>query len=180
MNNFRYRLAKAKDVEHLVSLINSAYRSHVGASWTSEQGIVAGDRINSQQLLLQLEEKNFYLWLAEVLEDTHSILVACVGLTFQQDVVEIGTFCVHSQWQNQGIGKQILQYAESKALEISPTIHHYEMWVLDKRIELIQFYERCGYVKTTCLETYPIHANVGQPLIELHLQHMIKPVMKEI
>lgn len=103
-----------------------------------------------------------------------------MGLTFQQDVVEIGTFCVHSQWQNQGIGKQILQYAESKALEISPTIHHYEMWVLDKRIELIQFYERCGYVKTTCLETYPIHANVGQPLIELHLQHMIKPVMKEI
>jgi len=53
------------------------------------------------------------------------------------------------------------------------------MFVLDARTELIQYYERCGYSKTACIESYPIHANVGQPLINLQLQHMTKPVIKK-
>ncbi|WP_425917619.1 hypothetical protein [Acinetobacter sp. TSRC1-2] len=52
------------------------------------------------------------------------------------------------------------------------------MYTLDARTELIQFYERCGYVKTQHTASYPIHANVGQPLIDLQLQHMSKLVLK--
>ncbi len=102
--------------------------------------------------------------------------MACIGLTFQQNSMEIGTFCVHSQWQNQGIGKHVLKYAEKMAIERCPTLSHYEMWVLDSRTELIQYYERCGYSKTACVESYPIDANVGQPLIDLRLQHMSKSI----
>ncbi|TCB50618.1 N-acetyltransferase [Acinetobacter sp. ANC 4779] len=153
---------------------------HTGSSWTSEQDIVAGDRINQQQLLDILEQQNFYLAVAEIIEDFKFKIVACIGLTFQQNSIEIGTFCVASDWQNQGIGKQILEYAEKKTLEIFPAFNYYEMFVLDARTELIQYYERCGYVKTQHTAAYPIHANVGQPLIDLRLQHMAKLVLKAI
>ncbi|NNH26031.1 MULTISPECIES: GNAT family N-acetyltransferase [Acinetobacter] len=176
MQPLKYRLANASDVESLVALINQAYRTNTGSSWTSEQDIVTGDRINHQQLLESLNQQNFSLFVAEIVEHSESALVACVGLAFQHSSVEIGTFCVASDWQNQGIGKQVLAYAEQKAFAIFPTLISYEMFVLDARIELIQYYERCGYSKTACIESYPIHANVGQPLIDLQLQHMSKSI----
>ncbi|OTG76717.1 hypothetical protein B9T26_02620 [Acinetobacter sp. ANC 4169] len=176
MQPLKYRLANASDVESLVALINQAYRTNTGLSWTSEQEIVAGDRINHQQLLESLNQQNFSLFVAEMIEDLEPALVACIGLTFQQNAVEIGTFCVHSQWQNQGIGKQVLAYAEQQAFSICPTLISYEMYVLDARTELIEYYERCGYSKTAYVESYPLDANVGQPLIDLQLQHMSKSV----
>ena len=66
------------------------------------------------------------------------------------------------------------------AIEHWSILSHYEMWVLDSRTELIQYYERCGYSKTVCIESYPVDANVGQPLIDLQLQHMSKLVLKAI
>ncbi|MFH7766118.1 GNAT family N-acetyltransferase [Acinetobacter sp. BSP-28] len=180
MKALKYRLANANDVEVLIALINQAYRTNTGSSWTSEQNIVSGDRINDQQLLQSLALPNFSLFVAEMVEDLEPKIVACIGLTFQKDSVEIGTFCVASDWQNQGIGKQILAYAETQALEILPTLTCYDMFVLDARTELIQYYERCGYLKTQHIESYPIDANVGQPLIDLQLQQMSKPVLKVI
>jgi len=178
MKSLRYRTANLNDIDNLIGLINQAYRTNTGSSWTSEQDIVAGDRINHQQLLKSLEQNYFSLFVVETLGNKQSDLVACIGLTFQQNAVEIGTFCVNSHWQNQGIGKQVLEYAEKRALEIFPAFNYYEMFVLDARTELIQYYERCGYSKTACIESYPIHANVGQPLIDLKLQHMTKSVIK--
>jgi len=180
MNSLRYRTANLNDIDNLIGLINQAYRSKVGSSWTSEQDIVAGDRINQQKLLQSLKQENFYLFIAEAIEDVQTHLVACIGLTFKADHVEIGTFCVASAWQNQSIGKHVLKYAEKMAIEHWPTLSHYEMWVLDSRKELIQYYERCGYSKTVCIESYPVDANVGQPLIDLQLQHMSKLVLKAI
>ena len=179
MHPLKYRRANTADIDHLVMLINQAYRTNIGSSWTSEQDIVAGDRISHQQLLESLKQDHFSLFIAEISANKHSDLAACIGLTFQQNAVEIGTICVNSHWQNQGIGKQVLKYAEKKALEIFPTLTRYEMFVLDASTELIRYYERCGYSKTACIDSYPIHANVGQPLIDLRLQHMTKPVIKK-
>ena len=180
MKVLKYRLANANDVKTLVELINQAYRTNTGRSWTNEQHIVTGDRINVQQLKQTLTQENFCLFIAEMVEDLESVLVACIGLTFLQNSVEIGTFCVASAWQNQGIGKHVLKYAEKMAVEHFPTLSHYEMWVLDSRKELIQYYARCGYAKTQHTEPYPIHANVGQPLIDLQLQQMSKSVLRGI
>lgn len=138
MKSLRYRTANLNDIDNLISLINQAYRTNTGASWTSEQDIVAGDRINHPQLLESLKQDYFYLFVAEILANKQSDLVACIGLTFQLNTVEIGTLCVNSDWQNQGIGKQVLEWAEKKALEIFPTFTRYEMFVLDARTELVQ------------------------------------------
>ena len=50
MQNLKYRTAERKDIPLLIELMNSAYRSDTGRSWTSETEIVEGDRINQQQL----------------------------------------------------------------------------------------------------------------------------------
>lgn len=178
MKNLSLRTANSSDIQNLVILINQAYRMNDSASWTSEEGIVAGARINEQQLLHFLAQKNVRLFVADVKDNPQQALLGCIGLTFQQDTVEIGTFCVASAWQNQGVGRQILKYAEMKALEICANLKFYEMFVLDARSELIEYYERCGYVKTAYIENYPIHANVGIPLIDLKLQQMKKLIMQ--
>ena len=178
MKNLSLRIANSSDIQNLVILINQAYRTNNAASWTSEQGIVTGARINEQQLLHFLAQKNVRLFVADIQDNPQQGLLGCIGLTFQQDTVEIGTFCVAAAWQNQGIGRQMLKYAEMQAQEICANLKCYEMFVLDARSELIEYYERCGYVKTAYIENYPIHANVGIPLIDLKLQQMKKSIIQ--
>ena len=178
MKNLSLRIANSSDIQNLVILINQAYRTNDSASWTSEEGIVAGARINEQQLLHFLAQKNVRLFVADIQDNPQQGLLGCIGLTFQQDTVEIGTFCVAAAWQNQGIGRQMLKYAEMQAQEICANLKCYEMFVLDARSELIEYYERCGYVKTAYIENYPIHANVGIPLIDLKLQQMKKSIIQ--
>ena len=53
------RKVENDDLEQLVKLINVAYRTQSGRSWTTEQAFVAGDRINKTQLIDQLNQSNF-------------------------------------------------------------------------------------------------------------------------
>ncbi|WP_406565198.1 GNAT family N-acetyltransferase [Acinetobacter guillouiae] len=171
-----FRTARISDITNLVDLINSAYRQQDGRSWTSESEIVTGDRINAKQLEQALAQDNFQLFVAELDEQ----LVACIGLTFTQHDVEIGTFCIAAQLQNQGIGKYVLDFAEQYVHEKVLSNHcyftHFVMWVLSVRHELIAYYQRRGYVQTGVVEDYPLSANVGIPVVDLHLIEMRKSV----
>ena len=88
------------------SLINESSRIKTGSSWSSEQNIVSGERINHQQLRLSLNNQNFSLFIVENFENKNHDLVACIGLTVYDNSVEIGTFCVNSYWQNKGIASK--------------------------------------------------------------------------
>lgn len=108
------RLAQQQDIHVLVELINLAYRSDQG--WTHEYEIVCGDRINEKQLEAQLTQENFKLYVFEQEEYIHG----CIGLTIMQHSVEIGSFAIHPTMQNQGIGKQLLKFAEYWSLNHYP------------------------------------------------------------
>lgn len=60
------------------------------------------------------------------------------------------------------------------ALKTNPDLYSYEMWVLNLRDELIDFYLRRDYVKTGRISSYPVDAGVGEPLTELQLIHLQK------
>lgn len=171
-----FRTARISDITNLVDLINSAYRQQEGRSWTSESEIVTGDRINAKQLEQALAQDNFQLFVAELDEQ----IVACIGLTFTQHDVEIGTFCIATTLQNQGIGKYVLdfseQYVHDKVLSTHCHFTHFVMWVLSVRHELIAYYQRRGYIQTGIVEDYPLNANVGIPIVDLHLIEMRKSV----
>ncbi|MFY0045938.1 GNAT family N-acetyltransferase, partial [Acinetobacter baumannii] len=74
-------------------------------------------RISQEQLTQQLELPNSVLLVAEI---DSSQIVACIGLTFQNNTVEIGTFCTDPQIQNMKVGRSVLEYAEQFALQKTP------------------------------------------------------------
>ena len=176
MKHLKFRFAQSADITKLVDLINSAYRQQHGNSWTSEAEIVTGQRINASQLEHALSQDHFQLWIA--LQDEQ--IVACIGLTFNLYDVEIGTFCITPHFQNQGIGKQVLDFAENYVRQKIRLEHQhlndFVMWVLSARTELIAYYERRGYVQTGSVDDYPLNADVGRPMIDLHLIEMRKAI----
>lgn len=177
MQPLKFRKAELNDVEQLLYLINRSYRDDTARSWTNEADYVSGQRINKQQLQQALVDQNFHLYVAEIDNDLSSLsIVACIGLTFNHNEVEIGTFCVDPIFQNTGIGKTVLSFAEAQALLIQPNLTLYMMDVLDIRSELIAYYQRRGYSLTQLRKPYPIDANVGKPLLNIELQQLIKRV----
>ena len=174
--NLKFRLAHLSDVPVIVELLNLAYRQQDGNSWTSESKIVLGDRINLQQLEQSLVQDDFQLFVAELDQK----IVACIGLTFSESDVEVGTFAIAPYYQNQGLGRQILDFAENhvhKSIQYKK-LKYFVMWVLSVRYELIAYYERRGYVQTGVINDYPLDANVGTPIVDLHLVEMRKMISK--
>lgn len=106
MKNNNIRLAQATDIQSIVKLINTAYRSNLG--WTHEHGIVSGDRINKTQLSELLTRSDFELY---VLENDDQ-LVGCIGLMHFPDCFEIGSFAIDSVRQNSGYSRILLDFAE--------------------------------------------------------------------
>ena len=131
-----------------------------------------GERISHAQLEHLFKNHNFHLLVAE----QNNQVVACIGLTFEELSVEIGTFAISPDWQNQGLGKLVLDNAEKYAKDIQFDLKTYVMWVLSVRTELIEFYERRGYIQTGVVEDYPLDADVGIPQVDLHLVEMMKGI----
>lgn len=171
MNNLNFRSAQFPDIPQLVILINKSYREQQDRSWTTELDWVEGQRITEFQLEAQLQLRNSTLLIAET---SVSKLIACIGLTFENNQVEIGTFCTDPQVQNMRVGRSVLEYAEQYALKEDPHLTSALMYVLDVRSELIAYYERRGYMKTGNKQSYPVEANVGVPRVPIKLVEMKK------
>ena len=142
---------------------------------------MVGDRIHQQQLENLISQPNHQLLIAEIAHLGQSLIIACIGLNYVYSELEIGTFCIAPDWQNQGIGQRVLAYAErysaNYAVQHQMPLEYYVMWVLNVRNELLAYYERRGYVLTGEIEAYPLDANVGQPTVALHLVKMKKPIL---
>ena len=106
-----FRKASIDDISQLLDLIIRAYREQIARSWTNEAELVAGLRINEQQLRQAFANQDFHLYVAEMNnEHSSSAIVACIGLSFNLNEVEIRTFSVDPSLQNTGIGKTILSF----------------------------------------------------------------------
>ncbi|MHA3055953.1 GNAT family N-acetyltransferase [Acinetobacter sp. ANC 4633] len=163
--------ATKQHIPDIVKLVNLSYRSQDVRGWTSEADVVSGERISAQQLQDLFVPDAKILLLFDAAE-----LVACVHVQKHKDQAYIGMLTTHPQRQNQGLGKQVLQFAEDFAQE-NFAVTGFKMSVLSCRTELIEFYLRRGYVLTGETEDYPIDANVGQPLFEnIRLLHLVKHV----
>lgn len=179
-HSLKFRTAQILDIQKLIDLINSAYRQQQENSWTSEVGMVTGARINAEHLAQMLADDHLKLFVVEHAEE----IVGCIGLTFNPIQVEIGTFCIAPKMQNHGVGKKVLDFAEhyvrDQMLPIHPNLTHFVMWVLSVRHELIAYYERRGYQSTGHIDDYPLSANVGIPIVGLHLVEMKKSIADRI
>ena len=161
-----FRKANNTDIDKIIELINSAYRS--GKGWTNEVFLVSGNRTTEDEVLGYI--KNAHLF---VLEKEEILSVICIEE--QGKSAYIGFLAVDTKLQNQGIGKLMLQKAEEYALK-TLGLSKFVMVVVSDRKELIEFYLRRGYKKTAKIINYPTNLNVGTPKKDLQVIYLAKEI----
>lgn len=89
-------------------------------------------------------------------------ILGCVNVASRGDgLAYLGLLCVDPELQARGIGKQLIAAAEATA-RTAFAADRIEMTVIDRRAELIAWYERHGYVRA--VETRPFPVPVDPPL----------------
>lgn len=149
-SELHYSKATEADVENLFKLINSAYRGETAKKgWTTEAYILDGGRIDQTALLEMIEDPMHTIMLIT----RKSNLVGCIDLKKTPEGLYLGMVTVDPECQNLGIGKKLLEMAERFAEDAS--INRLYMTVIDIRTELIDWYLRKGYQRTSIIQPFP-------------------------
>ncbi|MFC6338073.1 GNAT family N-acetyltransferase [Pseudomonas sp. CCM 7891] len=152
LNPVSLRPACDADVAGVVSLLNRAYRGEgEGASWTTETGLISGDRISETTLRTEIAQKPLASLL--VWKKRENIL-GCVWVEpVQPGTWYLGSLAIDPKKQNAQCGRQLLAAAEQWCQTRGAECIH--MTVLEARDTLIKWYERRGYCKTGETEPFP-------------------------
>jgi predicted N-acetyltransferase YhbS len=138
------------DIPAITKVVNSAYQGEPGSkSWTSESHLVAGQRTREDIIHSLLQQPSITMLKCT---DEQQNIVGCVLLEKKKDTLYLGMLSVDPQVQASGIGKLLLQHAETFARE-----HHYNtitITVIDRRHELIDWYKRKGYMPTGNMQPF--------------------------
>jgi GNAT superfamily N-acetyltransferase len=149
--SLEYRYAELRDTARLVEHVESAYRgdsSRVG--WTTEADLLEGQRTDAQEIEEILGNCDARLLLAQ----SDDKIVGCVLFRRSGASVYIGMLAVVPNRQGGGIGRGLLREAERRAKSEFGLTQAY-MTVIEQRGELIDWYVRRGYVRTTRTEPFP-------------------------
>ncbi len=149
--------ANQQDIPELVALVNSAYRgesSKIG--WTTEADLLDGVRIVETTLLDQMLTPGQYFLKAV---DGHGTIIGCVSLLEKETAIYLGMLTVNPTIQSKGIGRTLLDASTDFAKDLGK--QYIEMTVITKRAELIEWYERKGYVKTGEFRPFPNDPKFG-------------------
>ena len=156
-------IATAIDIPELIQLINSAYRGEASRKgWTTEADLLEGDLRIDDGSLSQLMNKPGAVILKFVSDNN---ITGCVYLEKQGKDLYLGMLSVSPAVQAQGIGKKLLNAAEEygKQQECRAIV----MNVISLRKELINWYERHGYIRNSETKPFPYNDKFGiatQPL----------------
>lgn len=166
--------AAADDILELLPLINGAYRGEVSRKgWTTEADLLAGElRTDAENLRELIGKEN-----AVILQcrDEGGGLVGCVYLEKRGDRMYLGMLTVTPERQTAGIGKLLMQAAESHAASEQCRAIYFR--VLSGRHELIAWYERRGYRLTGERQAYDAPAKFGTPTRFLEFEVMEKMII---
>ena len=145
MNGLVTRNAASTDLPTLQALIQRAYRGDdARAGWTHEADLLDGERIGVAELEAMIADPAERLLVG--LDGER--MVGCVRVANSGGgLAYLGLLCVDPLLQAGGYGKQLIAAAEATAREEFGA-DRIEMTVIDKRTELIAFYQRRGYVQT--------------------------------
>lgn len=151
------RTACEGDIPSIVRLVNAAYRPAAGCEgWTHEGHLVAGPRITAALLRTLFVDHSVILMLAE-----GPRILACVHVKAAGDAACIGMLATDPSVQASGLGKALIQEAESHALRHFGS-RRFRMAVLSARPELLAFYGRRGYNLTGESEHFQPEGGVSQ------------------
>jgi ribosomal protein S18 acetylase RimI-like enzyme len=153
--------AKPEDIAAIVSLVNQTYRGEQSRlGWTTEADLLDGLRTDQAHMASLVNAQDSRVLLAKQGDK----LLGSILLEYLADseAVELGMFAVAPSLQNRGIGKQLLAYAESFALnQWRP--QRLILEVIPCRQELISFYQRRGYQFNGASQPFPVNPELWRP-----------------
>jgi ribosomal protein S18 acetylase RimI-like enzyme len=155
------RSATVADADKLVNLIRSAYRGTISRSgWTSEADLVAGDRIDIEEVRSIINGPNSIMLVLGEGDD----IVACCQLEDRGNKLAcFGTFAVHPFAQGAGLGGSLILEAERQAVQLYGSAV-LEMMVLAQQEKLVAWYERLGFRRTGEMRPFPADPVHARPL----------------
>lgn len=171
MLNLSFTPAQLTDAKAIVILVNAAYRGESSRQgWTTEADLLDGLRTSIEDIRSILTQEDKLILLAKMDE----VVLGTVLLLGTEAQVEFSMLAVDPRYQDQGIGKQLLTYAEDTAIARWQVKQAF-MAVIPCRTELIAFYQRRGYRLTDQNTPFPINPLLWTPKVDtLSLTFMVK------
>ena len=159
------------DVSALNTLVNSAYRGESSKQgWTTEADLLGGIRVDEERLT-ELIQKPGSMILKYV--DKENKITGCVHLEKKGNKLYLGMLTVSPKLQGKGMGKEFLKAAELEAGNQNCVSIY--MTVITERTELIEWYERHGYINTGEKKPFP----AGDPRFGLPKKHLEFTVLEK-
>ena len=150
-NAFPLRPAVEADCVALSLFVNSGYRGEASkAGWTTEADLLDGQRVDADGLRDAIGRRGSVVLLHELAGE----IVACVALERRSGDCHLGMLTVSPTRQSSGLGRALLAAAERYAREEFGATRM-SMSVIVQRPELIAWYERRGYRRTSRFEPFP-------------------------
>jgi ribosomal protein S18 acetylase RimI-like enzyme len=181
----RFRTAEFADAQALSELVNSGYRGERSKKgWTTEADLLGGQRIDVDRLQEMIAEPNARIellceaWTEERSKERPSVASEILGCVYLRNegngACYLGMLTVLPETQARGLGKELLLHSEAVAREWG--CDRIRMVVIDRRDELISYYERRGYVRTGGSEPFPeVDPRFGLPKVSgLRLDELVK------
>ncbi|MCQ9367520.1 GNAT family N-acetyltransferase [Brevibacterium sp. 91QC2O2] len=154
----RLAAATSADIGELVALVESAYRGDSSrAGWTTEADLLGGQRLDAEMAAAALADPDS---VTLVVRDGDSGALAGTVLLKREDArtAYYGTFAVAPTRQGSGLGSALMAVAQDWARE-HWAASRMRMTVINKRSDLIAYYERKRWARTGATEPFPY----GQP-----------------
>ena len=141
------------DIADYVELVSSAYRGEGSKQgWTTEADLLGGQRLDGPMAEDMLAEADSQILLAR---DEQGRAVASVYVREPEyGAAYLGVLAVSPLGQGKGVGSALIGLAEAWVAERWGATSM-RMSVINKREELIAYYERRGYSRTGEVEPFP-------------------------
>ncbi|WP_152347618.1 GNAT family N-acetyltransferase [Brevibacterium sp. CFH 10365] len=143
----------AADIADYVELVSSAYRGEGSKQgWTTEADLLGGQRLDAPMAEEMLAEADSQILLAR---GEQGRAVASIYVREPEDgAAYLGVLAVSPVGQGKGVGSSLISLAEAWVAERWGATSM-RMSVINKRDELIAYYERRGYERTGDVEPFP-------------------------
>ncbi len=149
-----FSVANPEQIDALCHLINFAYRGEFSRTgWTTEADLLDGQRTDPQMLRDLMAPPDQVILMGADPEHDHRI-IGCVHLKkVNPDSCQLGMLTVKPDLQNKGVGRQLLDEAESWARSWS--CKEMNLLIIQTRREMIDWYIRRRYKLTGERKDFP-------------------------
>lgn len=163
--------ATTKDLKQIHALIEMCSRGEFAKKgWTCESDLLGGIRITEESLRNEMNAGNFLTH-----SDGEGKIIGCIYTRVipQEKTLYVGMLSVHPLLQSQGLGTKLMAAAEALARE--ERCSKLFIYVITKRRELIDWYERHGYICSGEFTPYlSMKGVVGVPKLPIEFGKWVK------